>query len=132
MTNLAGIRARLRSLARGLLRRADVEAEMAEEFRHHLEMRTEDLVRQGLAPGEAARRARIEFGHLDSHKEDARVARGLHVFDQVRFSWLDVKLGTRLLARYPGLTFVGGLAMAFAIWVGAGRCPAESSATQRP
>ena len=34
-------------------------------------------------------------------------------------SWLDVKLGGRMLARYPGLTLVGGLAMAFAVWVGA-------------
>jgi putative ABC transport system permease protein len=40
--------------------------------------------------------------------------------DHVRFSLLDFKLGARMLARYPGLTLVGGLAMAFAIWVGAG------------
>jgi hypothetical protein len=35
------------------------------------------------------------------------------------FSWLDIKLGLRMLVRYPGLTLVGGLSMAFAIWVGA-------------
>src|SRR5688572_2364235 len=35
-----------------------------------------------------------------------------------RVSWLDFKLGFRMLARYPGLTIVGGLAMAFAIWAG--------------
>ncbi|HZI30441.1 MAG TPA: ABC transporter permease [Gemmatimonadaceae bacterium] len=40
--------------------------------------------------------------------------------DRIRFSLLDFKLGARMLARYPGLTLVGGLAMAFAIWVGAG------------
>ena len=39
---------------------------------------------------------------------------------KTRVSWLDFKLGFRMLARYPGLTLVGGLAMAFAIWVGAG------------
>ncbi len=32
---------------------------------------------------------------------------------------LDAKLGVRMLARYPGLTVVAGLAMAFAIFVGA-------------
>ena len=32
---------------------------------------------------------------------------------------LDMKLGGRMLAKYPGLTLVGGLAMAFSIWVGA-------------
>ena len=36
------------------------------------------------------------------------------------FSLLDLKLGARMIARYPGLTAVGGLAMAFAIWVGIG------------
>jgi predicted permease len=41
-----------------------------------------------------------------------------------RFSWasgvsLDMKLGARMLAKYPGITLVGGIAMAFAIWFGA-------------
>jgi putative ABC transport system permease protein len=31
---------------------------------------------------------------------------------------MDLKLGGRMLVKYPGLTIVGGLAMAFAIWVG--------------
>src|SRR5262245_10308274 len=33
-------------------------------------------------------------------------------------NWLDLKLAGRMLIKYPGLTIVGGLAMAFAIWVG--------------
>lgn len=32
---------------------------------------------------------------------------------------LDMKLGARMLAKYPGITLVGGIAMAFAIWFGA-------------
>jgi hypothetical protein len=32
---------------------------------------------------------------------------------------LDLKLGFRMIAKYPGLTVVGGLAMAFGIWFGA-------------
>jgi predicted permease len=35
-------------------------------------------------------------------------------------SWLDFKLGMRMLVRYPGLTLVAGFAMAFTVWVGAG------------
>jgi putative ABC transport system permease protein len=31
---------------------------------------------------------------------------------------MDLKLGARMLVKYPGLTIVGGFAMAFAIWVG--------------
>jgi putative ABC transport system permease protein len=35
------------------------------------------------------------------------------------FSWLDFKLGFRMLVKYPGLTLVGGVAIAFSIWAGA-------------
>ncbi len=35
-------------------------------------------------------------------------------------SWVDVKLGLRMLLKYPGLTFVGGVAIAFAVAAGAG------------
>ena len=35
-------------------------------------------------------------------------------------SWLDVKLGARMLVKHPGLTLVGGLGMAVAIAIGAG------------
>jgi predicted permease len=37
----------------------------------------------------------------------------------VPMSWIDFKLGVRMLVKYPGLTLVGGLAMAFGIFVGA-------------
>ncbi len=35
-------------------------------------------------------------------------------------SWLDFKLGFRMMTKYPGLTLVGGLGMAVAIAIGAG------------
>jgi putative ABC transport system permease protein len=44
-----------------------------------------------------------------------RSVRGFRAFA----GWpMDLKLGGRMLVKYPGLTIVGGLAMAFAIWVG--------------
>lgn len=113
--------ARLRSLWRGVRRRSDVEAEMREEFRHHIAARTSDLIaREGLDPAEARRRAHREFGHIEAHLEDGRASRQLHIFDRLGFSWLDFKLGVRMLTRYPGLSLVAGLAMAFAIWVAVG------------
>ena len=33
-------------------------------------------------------------------------------------NWIDLKLGFRMLVKYPGLTCIGGLAMAFAIFAG--------------
>lgn len=112
--------ARVRSLVRGTLRTRRVDAELQEEFRLHMEMRAADLVRAGMAPAEAVRKARAEFGSTEDHVEKVRRARGLAWFDELRFSWLDVKLGGRMLLRYPVLTLVGGFSMAFAIWVGAG------------
>jgi hypothetical protein len=38
--------------------------------------------------------------------------------DQLRFSWLDFKVGLRMLVRYPGLTLVGTVSMAVAIALG--------------
>lgn len=120
MSMLSSVVARLRSLWRGARLRPEIETEMAEEFRHHLELRTEDLIRDGLSPDEAARRARIEFGHVDGHKADARASRGLRALDEIGFSWLDVKLGVRMMARHPGLSLVSVIGMAVAIAIGAG------------
>ena len=36
----------------------------------------------------------------------------------IRFSWLDFKIGLRMLVRYPGLTLVGTVSMAVAIALG--------------
>lgn len=110
--------ARIRSLWLGIVQRSRIEAEMAEEFRHHIEMRTADLVRSGLTPTEARRRAHLEFGHQESHKEAARASRGLRRFDGLRVSWIDVKLGARMLVKHPALTVVAVCALAVGIPVG--------------
>jgi len=114
----AGLRARMRSLLRGILRRDEVESEIREEFQHHLEMRTADLRRRGLDAETAARQARLEFGHQDTLREDARRSRGLGPFDRLRFSWLDVKLGLRMVVRHPLLSVAAIFALAVGIPVG--------------
>lgn len=112
--------ARGRSLWRGIARTRQVDADLKDEFRLHIELRAADLERSGLSPAQALRTARAEFGSTEDHLEQARSARGLAWFDEMRFSWLDLKLGGRMLLKYPVLTIVGGLSMAFAIWIGAG------------
>ncbi len=112
--------AKARSVWGGVVRTRQLDDDLREEFRLHVDLRTADLVRAGTPAAEAARRARAEFGSTEHHLENARSARGLGWFDEIRFSWLDLKLGSRMLLKYPVLTIVGGLSMAFAIWVGAG------------
>jgi predicted permease len=100
-----------------LLSRRAAEARMNEEMRFHLELEAEKYVREGMSPAEARRRAVLAFGGVEGHKEAMRDGR--------TFAWtsglsLDLKLAWRMLRKYPGLTLVGGAAIAFAIWVGVG------------
>jgi len=116
--SVAGLLARARSTYRGLLHRAEVELEMREEFRHHLAERTDHLVREGLAPDAAKDRARREFGHQGTHRAQAREVMGLESFASLRVSWLDVKLGLRMLLKYPMLNLAAVFALAVGIPVG--------------
>src|SRR6476469_8453716 len=54
--------ARFRSLLRGIRRGDALNDDMEAEFRLHMELRAEDLMRAGSTPAEAARQARLEFG----------------------------------------------------------------------
>ncbi len=109
-----GLLARARSLWRTLLRRAAFEAEMDEEFRLHLELRTEDLVRSGMTRGEAARRARLEFGGVERYKEEARGALGTRWLDELA---ADVKYAVRTFRRRPVFALAGVLTLALGIGV---------------
>ena len=113
MSWIEGSRARLNLL----FGRRAAESRMEKEFDFHLAMETDRLVREeGLDPREARRRAFVAFGGVQQHRETLRAGRGTAWASGLS---LDLKLGVRMLAKYPGLTVVGGLAMAFGIWFGA-------------
>ena len=112
MTWFHAARARLRLLAP-----RTAESRIDDEIRFHIEMETQRLVReQQLDHDEARRRALVTFGGVQQHRETLREGRGTAWFSGLS---LDLKLGFRMLVKYPGLTVVGGLAMAFGIWFGA-------------
>ena len=69
--------------------RGRYEREMSDEMRFHMEAYTNDLVRGGMAPEEAQRRARVEFGPQAALQEECREARGIRVFDELRQDLLD-------------------------------------------
>jgi putative ABC transport system permease protein len=116
--SVTGMLARARSMYRGLFHRAEVDLEMREEFRHHLAERADDLMRGGLMPDAANAQARREFGHQSTHREQAAEAMGLAFFAQLRFSWVDVKVGLRLLRKHPVLNLAAVFALAVGIPVG--------------
>jgi predicted permease len=82
-----------------LLHRRPFEDGMEEEVRFHIEAYTDDLVRSGVPPVEAARRARMEFGSVDNVKTDCREARGLRFFDEVQ---QNLRYAARRLRKTPG------------------------------
>ncbi len=107
-----------RTRLRLLFARRAAESRMHTEIGFHIAMEAEQLVRtKGLSPDEARRQALLAFGGVETHKDALRHGRGLAWLGGMA---LDVKLGGRMLLKYPGLTFVGGLALAIAIGIGAG------------
>src|SRR5919107_739232 len=98
---MLSIAARIRSLLRGIRRGDALNDEMDAEFRLHMELRAEEFVRAGSSPAAAARQARLEFGSTPLFRDRGRAARGLHVFDSLRFSMLDIRLAGRMLVKHP-------------------------------
>lgn len=108
---------RARALWRVFRRPRQLDCEMHEEMRFHLQMEAERLSRsEGLDAAEARRQAYVRFGGLEKFKEEAREARGLHRLESV---FQDARLGVRMLMKHRWLTMVGSVAMAVAIAIGA-------------
>jgi predicted permease len=103
---------RLRSLADAVFHRGRFERAMSEEMRFHMEAYAEDLLRSGVPPEEARRRASIEFGALESIKEDARGARGLRHIDELQ---QDLRYAWRQIARSPGFAAIVVLTVALGV-----------------
>ena len=87
-----------------------------EEFRFHLDMETERLVRDaGVDPREARRRARARFGSVEAQKDAVRDARsGWAWMSGLQFG-RDVRDAIRSLARRPAFTAVAVLSLALGI-----------------
>jgi putative ABC transport system permease protein len=104
--------ARLRSLLKSLTKRPLLEDDMEAELCFHIESRAEDLVRQGLAPADALRQARLEFGGVDGHKQDMRASLGLRWWDEVR---ADLRFAFRMIGKNRGFTVAAVLTLALGI-----------------
>jgi predicted permease len=96
----------------GLLRKDQIEQELDEEMRFHIQMSTQENIRRGMTPEDARRTAARRFGNMGRIKEAAREIRGGGMLETLL---QDLRYTIRMMFKTPGFTFIVVITMALCI-----------------
>ena len=96
-------------------RRNRLDDDLAEEIQLHLELRKQALIDDGVAPAEADRAARRQFGNVTLIRERARDQWGGSWIDMLDTLIGDIRYGLRVIRKAPGFSAVAIASLAVGI-----------------